>query len=260
MLAKNIFSLEWAAAAPCSVVLDSATSIYCSPPGSSFHATFQVRILEWIAISYSRGLFPARGQTPVSCVSCISRWILYHWVTGDYAMLKTKFALIASFEAAAQRNDFSFHWLATLLVLLSSMGRVSLSTCDKDSCSFCPSVCPCCAFLWALPSSRHQGEVACSTCHIAARAQTGQCVCLRILHPQVLMARKDWVQKRQNTFHTNPAHINTLPQTAQRHRTRTFAITQLYWREDSRWWGEIWAPNRHKVNLAGGQSRCAPMW
>ena len=27
----------------------------CSPPGSSFHGIFQARILEWVAISYSRG-------------------------------------------------------------------------------------------------------------------------------------------------------------------------------------------------------------
>ena len=27
----------------------------CSPPGSSVHGVFQAKILEWIAISYSRG-------------------------------------------------------------------------------------------------------------------------------------------------------------------------------------------------------------
>ena len=36
------------------------------------------RILEWIAISSSRGSSPTRGQTWVSCVSCIGSWILYH--------------------------------------------------------------------------------------------------------------------------------------------------------------------------------------
>ena len=29
--------------------------VYCSPPGSSTHEIFLARILEWIAISYSRG-------------------------------------------------------------------------------------------------------------------------------------------------------------------------------------------------------------
>ena len=30
-------------------------SMDCSPPGSSVHEIFQIRILEWVAISYSRG-------------------------------------------------------------------------------------------------------------------------------------------------------------------------------------------------------------
>ena len=39
----------------------------------------QIRILEQVAISFSRGSSQARGWTCVSCVSCIVRWILYHW-------------------------------------------------------------------------------------------------------------------------------------------------------------------------------------
>ena len=37
------------------------------------------RILEWVAISSSRGSSWPRDQTHVSCVSCIGRWIIYHW-------------------------------------------------------------------------------------------------------------------------------------------------------------------------------------
>ena len=47
-----------------------------SPPGS-FHGIFLVGILEWIAISYSRGSSPPRDQTRISCVSCISSRIFY---------------------------------------------------------------------------------------------------------------------------------------------------------------------------------------
>ena len=50
----------------------------CSPQGSSVHGIFQARILEWLAISYSRGSFPSRDQTHVSC---IGREILYHCAT-----------------------------------------------------------------------------------------------------------------------------------------------------------------------------------
>ena len=50
----------------------------CSPPGSSVHGIFQVIILEWVAITYSRGSSSFRDQNCVSLVSHISRQILYH--------------------------------------------------------------------------------------------------------------------------------------------------------------------------------------
>ena len=49
-----------------------------SLPGTSVHGLVQARILEWIAISSSRGSSQPRDQTRVSCVSCIGRQILYH--------------------------------------------------------------------------------------------------------------------------------------------------------------------------------------
>ena len=44
----------------------------CSPPCSSVHQLSQARILEWVAISSSRGYSQPRDQTCVSGVSCIS--------------------------------------------------------------------------------------------------------------------------------------------------------------------------------------------
>ena len=41
----------------------------CSPPGSSVHGIFQAGILEWVAISSSRGSSHPRGQTCVSCIA-----------------------------------------------------------------------------------------------------------------------------------------------------------------------------------------------
>ena len=43
-------------------------SVDCSLSGSSVHGIFQARILEWVAISYSRDL-PDPGMEPVSLVS-----------------------------------------------------------------------------------------------------------------------------------------------------------------------------------------------
>ena len=35
-----------------------------SPPGSSVHGIFQAKILEWVAVSPSRGTFPTQGSNP----------------------------------------------------------------------------------------------------------------------------------------------------------------------------------------------------
>ena len=55
----------------------------CSSPGFSVHGIFQAGILEWIAISSSRGSFQPRDWTRGSCSSCTGRWILYHRVTWE---------------------------------------------------------------------------------------------------------------------------------------------------------------------------------
>ena len=40
-----------------------------SLPGSSVHGIFQARVLEWVAISFSRGSPRPRDQTQVSCIA-----------------------------------------------------------------------------------------------------------------------------------------------------------------------------------------------
>ena len=44
----------------------------CSSPGSSVCGILQARILEWFAISSSRGSFPPRNRTYISCISHIA--------------------------------------------------------------------------------------------------------------------------------------------------------------------------------------------
>ena len=48
----------------------------CSPPSSSVYGIFQARILEWVAIFFSRASSWPRDWNYVSCISCIGRWIL----------------------------------------------------------------------------------------------------------------------------------------------------------------------------------------
>ena len=68
----------------CSVVSNSCDPIDCNLPGSSVHRILQARILEWVAISSSRGSSSPRDRTCMSSVSC---------TTGRFAEPSGKFHL-----------------------------------------------------------------------------------------------------------------------------------------------------------------------
>ena len=61
-------------------VLTLCSPAGCSPPGSTVHGVFQARILEWVAVSYLRGSYWSRQWT---WVSCIGKWVLYHWAAWE---------------------------------------------------------------------------------------------------------------------------------------------------------------------------------
>ena len=66
----------------CSVM---SSQLFCDPmdlPGSSVHGIFQARVLDWVAISSSRGSSQRRDWTRVSYIFCTGRCILCHWATG----------------------------------------------------------------------------------------------------------------------------------------------------------------------------------
>ena len=44
-------------------------TLWTSLPGSSVRGTLQARILEWVAISFSRGSSQPRDRTQVSCIA-----------------------------------------------------------------------------------------------------------------------------------------------------------------------------------------------
>ena len=64
----------------CLVVSDSLWPHRLQPPGSSVHRISQVRILQWVVISFSGGSSQPRDRT---CLSCIDNGILYHWATWE---------------------------------------------------------------------------------------------------------------------------------------------------------------------------------
>ena len=76
----------WGCCSSCSVAKLCPT--FCdymdySLPGSSVHGISQARILEWVAISFSKRSSLPRDWTPISW---IGSWILYHWATSGALM------------------------------------------------------------------------------------------------------------------------------------------------------------------------------
>ena len=65
----------------------------CSLPGFSVHGIFQARVLEWVAISFSRGSSWPRDRPQVSCIAG-RRFTL--WATREY-YVKRSFILITEF-------------------------------------------------------------------------------------------------------------------------------------------------------------------
>ena len=65
----------------CSVLSDSfSTSWTVALQAPLSMGILQARILEWVAISFSRGSSQPRDRTSISC---ISRWVLSHWATRE---------------------------------------------------------------------------------------------------------------------------------------------------------------------------------
>ena len=75
------------------------------PPGSSAHGISQAGVLEWVAVSFSKGYSWPRDWTHVSCMG---RWILYPWAWGYMYLitfLKSKNILSAETLLALSLKD-----------------------------------------------------------------------------------------------------------------------------------------------------------
>ena len=78
-------------------------SIDYSPPGSSTHGIFQVRILEWVAISYTRGFSWPRYQTLVSWVSALAGRFFTTSATWEARWSRSSFShIVVGFKLQAQ--------------------------------------------------------------------------------------------------------------------------------------------------------------
>ena len=72
--------LAWLHAQSCLVCQILCSPMDCSLPGSSVHGTFQVRILEWVAMPSSRGSSQPSDWTHVSG---IAGGFFIHWATWE---------------------------------------------------------------------------------------------------------------------------------------------------------------------------------
>ena len=89
--------------------------------GSSVHGMFQARILEWVAISYSRGSSWPRDWIHFSC---IGRHVLYHWAMRKALGIKlAKFFFQMPLHGTLELITIRFNWLGCPLDLEVSVAK-----------------------------------------------------------------------------------------------------------------------------------------
>ena len=89
----------------------------CSLPGSSVHGILQARILEWVAISFSRGSSQPKDWN-LGLLHC--RQFLYHWASREACFINTflfiVFGPITSWQIDGETvRDFIF-WVSKITV------------------------------------------------------------------------------------------------------------------------------------------------
>ena len=82
-----------------------------SLPGSSVHGIFQAIVLEWIAISFSRGSSQPRARTWVSRIvdRCFTVWATREVLQWYYYNTKHNIPTLLFFKVGAIRSTFT-HW------------------------------------------------------------------------------------------------------------------------------------------------------
>ena len=80
---RSIYKSECVCAQSLQLCLTLCDPMGFNPPGFSVHGILQARILAWVAIPSSRGSSQPRGQTRVSCISCIAGGFFTHRVTWE---------------------------------------------------------------------------------------------------------------------------------------------------------------------------------
>ena len=111
-------------------------TMVCSLPGSSVHGIFQAKVLEWVAISFSRGSSWPRDQTQVPCIAgrFFTVWVTREPICGGrgqgkkkggnpfgLSILDTDFCVYVSHYILIHPCSFSFFWILCVWILSLSM-------------------------------------------------------------------------------------------------------------------------------------------
>ena len=81
----------------------------CSPPGASVHGIFQLRTLEWVSISFSRGSSQPRVQTTSLASPALAGRFFTSWAT--HSMVKSWKLFI--YDQEQDNGAFSHHSYST---------------------------------------------------------------------------------------------------------------------------------------------------
>ena len=107
----------------------------CNHPGSSVHGISQARVLEWVAISFSRGSSWPRDKTHIFY---LGRWILYHGATREAHNHGTSLAKLAVLvlRSPLQHMLCLFPALPSIPTSSASSGhwKFHCSKPDRDKC------------------------------------------------------------------------------------------------------------------------------
>ena len=113
----------------------------CGPPGSSVHEISQARMLEWVALSFSRGFSQPRDQI---YVSCIGRWVLYHWASRLALLLTGSRFLPPPLFPLSRCGRFSWVFTSVLRAIVFDP-RMKVPEEDRGEgagCTLCPTFTP----------------------------------------------------------------------------------------------------------------------
>ena len=97
-----------------------------SLPGSSIHGIFQTRLLEWVAISFSRGSSRPRDWTRVSCI--VGRRFMI-WATRGVPSFILKDNVLTRHNLENLHSDSNLQRACTLFYLYFALGKMLFHFC-----------------------------------------------------------------------------------------------------------------------------------